>query len=726
MKKPYFKNFLIIVCLSTVYVYPSGDPGIPSYRGVFTRAIYEQGDVIREYEGTQELDRKIVERFNFLKEEMVRKKILNDIAEELGKLLTIQNKTLSAFIKKADIERQLAKVTFFSKLLKVIVNLIKMPFLVSTESNPVPIIGPIENIIDSFSEMANLPMETQLKLINITIDEIRAENPEIGRLQRKYNKFLSGVGEGLWHDLEEQYVIKKRLMHPDLCNSIENNFIGAHAVSGPTESFYRTFFEQAIALPITAKKLGNGDNVLIIALQFLDRFDRNEHFSVYDSKVRERLKKIILKVIALSHSEGKERPYLTRLIEFWGDPGTGKSRAATALAQFLDLPYLKPHIVDATDLARSAVEGGAFWSEGDSSGLLAQALTATDSKGNRYANSFLILEEYDKILDSSASITFLLNRFDPDCFVFKSPLFNCPVDISRVICCITGNRSVVQTSIRGAVTDVEVNHMNPLARRTDSVEFPQFTPEHKKKMIQENLRKLIAFYDVMLDEEQQKTIVDASSLDETVYEAGLKSQDYVLNHILNLYNKNFARRLIDRLCTCDVLVQAVFERARSNASPVDQVALCMHILESCKCVGDLAFVTENWLSDVKNNLGPRVEECACVARSHMPVAHRNQDLSIVLLGILKRCQKSHDDYIAQFKEVRAQKALFGDEDLTAYRAVFNATQHAGNMRQATYAWLTHAGLIECHTRGAATGAVAAAGGGVRHFTESLYEVGGPA
>jgi hypothetical protein len=135
---------------------------------------------------------------------------------------------------------------------------------------------------------------------------------------------------------------------------------------------------------------------------------------------------------------------------FVGVPGTGKTRAATLLAQALGVPLKIFSVGDVTvdDLIGTR----------DTPGKILEALTDASYNGEKCKNILMLLDDADRIfLAGDERLAFLLTLLESETKSFYSPYLGFNVDISHVGIILAGNFDVKDDALKNRLHVIQFN-----------------------------------------------------------------------------------------------------------------------------------------------------------------------------------------------------------------------------------------------------------------------------
>ncbi len=313
----------------------------------------------------------------------------------------------------------------------------------------------------------------------------------IAGVNKEINKLEEGVFNEPIKSLEEKYIkIKNHLyMQEDLQNTIEDYFINSRKPSYPFP-FVKKCLHYALDLPQEHK-------TFIAPRDRLRDFRGSELFQRYSLSTREGLENVLVNM--LFSSDRRTTCYL------YGEPGIGKSTAIQELVEFLGLPFYKAKIRSIQDLTADNLEGSEALSSRVNTGWLVKPLLASNKNGEKYKNSVLILEDFDRVLldpnSGATGLSFFLDYLDPLTTSFFSPYFNAEIDISSMHIFVTGNSPIPDSPEYQALKE----------RFTERISFTPMDSSIQKEILAVYLEKLEKSFNIQINDlnsDQRRDLVN--------------------------------------------------------------------------------------------------------------------------------------------------------------------------------------------------------------------------
>ncbi len=259
-----------------------------------------------------------------------------------------------------------------------------------------------------------------------------------------------------FEDYEIAYMRQKKWMSPELQKVTEEALLAAHLEQGSYFS-YIDFLRNIIDLPTAIKPVD------------WDEASFDQKFHGYAKEVKETLKEVAIEYTLLNRS--KASTYVpSTIVCMIGEPDTGKSFAAKALAGVLDIPFVT---ISLADVSIDKLVGTPRDSMTSRPGLIAEALMMSKRKDNRrdYKNMVILLDEAPLILNDLQNPLggFIRLLLEPMTKSFSCPYFNgAELDISHVLFMIAGNEPINDPALQ---------------TRLKTINFPPFSLEFKKEVI---------------------------------------------------------------------------------------------------------------------------------------------------------------------------------------------------------------------------------------------------
>ena len=350
----------------------------------------------------------------------------------------------------------------------------------------------------------------------------------------EYAQLIKGIKTELWHKYEEIYVKKRRFLGTDLQESFENKFISARAVGGLGTEQYLSFFGRALDVSTMKKRIGGEVDPDLEVRRLLYQFDQDEELRGYSPEVQHELKKLLITAFYCSRlpdTQEDDRPYIRRAVYAYGAPGSGKTSASKAIPKLLGLPFCEKTVFDISDLSGPSLLGDVLWGQKAGPGWLADAMISTNTQERKsFKNAFLILNDFDRVLmgeGSSTVVTLLLYLLDPDTRKTKNPFFDGQLDIGNLFITLNGNRQLVAApqaaggqqaaaAAQPAQAEQPFDAFGALARRLKPIEFAQFPREQRRGIFEKQVRRLVSLFAMPNIDEAVRaaTVEDALELPE--------------------------------------------------------------------------------------------------------------------------------------------------------------------------------------------------------------------
>ncbi len=175
-----------------------------------------------------------------------------------------------------------------------------------------------------------------------------------------------------------------------------------------------------------------------------DRFDKI--FDCYNEDTKKELRRLVVRYIA------KEKGQLAtqkHAVYFKGAPGTGKTRAAKLLAEFLQVPYQE---ISLSEISKAKFVGTR---EGDGSpGLVANAMIRVGEDKNGFKNFLMLIDEADRILNAQSSDklsglpNYMLMYLDPNRKSYYNEFFEAYIDTDGIYTVLAGNFDIKDEALK--------------------------------------------------------------------------------------------------------------------------------------------------------------------------------------------------------------------------------------------------------------------------------------
>ena len=365
------KSFLTLFLVNIFFILSlraSGDAsgsGVVTYANVFTKNIYDQHSLAGFFEQRDDKipfhkeinNNEAVELLHILKKEQVYQILLYDFKQ---KLTTLEHQEgISA--ENVQLARSALGVTSVMKIGKAFTKILNGEFGSALES----IFG-FDDAVDNYFKVQKQQLDQALQLFNSQAD--------IVALKQKRERLLDGIMREPLHELENEYVQKKRFMqvtYEDLWKKVEEKLLDMR-----NKEMYvpaaRNFVHQALALPYGIKKLVGLDRRYDEQCYF-QRFELDPFLESYNDELKVQLRNIVLTGLALS--SGADSSTLFRTFYLHGQPATGKDTAVKHLAKVLGLPMHSVVVQTADELSKIQLLGTPSHNQESAVGWLAQALT---------------------------------------------------------------------------------------------------------------------------------------------------------------------------------------------------------------------------------------------------------------------------------------------------------------------------------------------------------------
>lgn len=296
--------------------------------------------------------------------------------------------------------------------------------------------------------------------------------------------------EGAIQNYEVQYVRNKPLYSKDFCKIFEGKLIAAHKNSSNLYDSLK-WLNAAISLPISKK---------IISIEQLS-LKLEKKFSIFPKEIQGEVNKICIRHMVQKH---------TRVMAYFQGPsGTGKTRCAREIADFLGLPFGLIPLANYT-VSDLVGQGGSHLPH---PGKFAESfLNAKDKNDKSYTNMVFLIDEADKILnmnsekgDSNGLLPFLLTFLDPETESYYNPYFEKDIKIKDTLIILSGNEPLQNNSLKKRLINIEFSGFDKTYKKDYIIKkyIPQLYQEtdepHKldiqKHFSKKDKKKLLQFID---------------------------------------------------------------------------------------------------------------------------------------------------------------------------------------------------------------------------------------
>lgn len=483
----FFLSFLY--AFSSIVLAFLGDDERPNFNNVFTSKIYKQDQIL---DNNPELtkskyDEMLLDNLYKEKELFLREGSLHYLKDRCNLL----ERHIYFLTLRVQLDNQLLALNQTSEKLQDILKSVGTAMTLDGTRAPMVITHTVAGIIGISTTLTTLYEKEKFNEY-CPLPEVMSICREMQTLESKIEQRLNALKHEPIKNLEELYVKRKRFLPSKRQTILEDILLKARSVDFITTQMTTFRVRSTLALPLKPKTLIKGKNINELREEKLKKFNENSFFKNFNNTIKEDLETKLIQIINASLAPKETNVNLKKCFYFQGNPSCGKTTLAAKFAEFLELPYLRKSVTDSSLLEEQKLYGGTwFFSTEASLGLLAQTLLSGFQKGGRsYSNSVLILDDFDRILDSptSSAFRFLLNLLDPDTKTFFSPFFDEDIDISRLIIIITGNgtlseKSTINKSPPGSYEEAPNDDFSALRTRLQLVHLPDFTQEQERTIL---------------------------------------------------------------------------------------------------------------------------------------------------------------------------------------------------------------------------------------------------
>lgn len=453
------------------------------YENIFTQDIYDQDKILARLKvkidkgviTDEQIDNELVAHFFHTKEILLARRCFARIEDQIKALRKIHN--------------QAEKREFWESVLENV----KKGF--SLVGGIAGILTPVGEIIGkSIAELLCLPFSllTEHKIREkFSPESASSINKEIRDLENEIYNIKSRIEREPIRELEIAYIKQKRKIQDNiLIQEIEESLIEARRSTYLTGTITQ-FIKLALSLPVESKILFSGLSGNRLRRTISDEFDSNFFFESFQSVVKTALLDIITQTVIDSQIKNLPNNTSRKTYFFWGAPSSGKTEASIKIAEFLGLPYFQMTIRSLKDLEQENLEGSERMWQNDKVGALIRPLIEP-LENKSFRNGFLILNDLHTILSkdnpeaATAALAFLLDYLDPKKGKFYSPYFKTYIDISQLNIIITSNEEIEENILYQALK----------SRIFQFIEFPKFSDEKIKKILDNDLQQLSAKHKV--------------------------------------------------------------------------------------------------------------------------------------------------------------------------------------------------------------------------------------
>lgn len=551
---PIVKKVLLLGIVSVLILEsPSNsEDTLSPYANVFNEDIYDQSKILRrkDYDPNslhdEALNKRLLQELFTKKVQHLENKVFSECDRELNdiKILMEDNKT-SDIVKVLNLMGKTLSTASSFALLGV------LPGTGTAVATTRAVIGGTAGVSAAGGIMTGLHDFFQPEG-QVDLEKMKAA------LERQKKNLIEGLHKEPISDLEIAYVLRKRFYtSSEITKQIESALLMTRIGKGLPLEFSISFLENCLNLPFQKKVINQQDKWFLLDENFDPTLSPSQKEAktkliAYEEETKNKLEKIIASIVLASNSD---EPSYSRFYYFWGKPGLGKSTAARAIAEFLDLPYYEMNIRTGDDISQRSLEGGDWQRQLATPGHIALALLAGSTTGNKndeyvnikvpfniaskyflspeiyvralknkskntHLNSVLIINDFDRLLlDPSTStqvLAFLLDYLDPEKKEFHSPYFRGPVNTSGLLVFKTGNHKIPD----------EDGKFDALKDRSEEVEFKAFREETQRSI-------LSSFYDSKIK----------------ICKLRNESKDVILNSICDVESLRRAKKSIEEKLT---------------------------------------------------------------------------------------------------------------------------------------------------------------------------------
>ena len=230
-------------------------------------------------------------------------------------------------------------------------------------------------------------------------------------------QYVTGSTADALEKYERLYVRHKPALHAELQHSIEDVIFKAR--TGGDSGWSRTtpaklatkIIAAALSLPTATKEI---------------QYDRElfeKTFSCYSEDTKLQLRRLVISYIAAQANLESAQKFA---VYFKGAPGTGKTRAAGLLAQFLDVPFAD---ISLSGISKELFVGAKNGEGATRPGLVAESMIKSNKNQAGFRNFVLLIDEVDRILNAQESDkmaglpNYMLKYLDPSSQTYYNEFF---------------------------------------------------------------------------------------------------------------------------------------------------------------------------------------------------------------------------------------------------------------------------------------------------------------
>jgi hypothetical protein len=476
-----YTSLILILLMDRSQAVLGPDDLLADYSKIFTRSIYDQSDLNFDELSDVDKEEKPLEHLKMKKEDEIKLRCFNRLddilTEKKVKLETIQH-ALDEIIedgKEHQAKGSLAKtavnvlgtlagagLAFWSGGLTLAAGGLNLAVAGGSLTG-----GLISQItgggIESLKHEETKRLGKKGAKTQLDIQEYQAVKQEINEITLFQTILLEGVDKepASLLEMEKEYILRKRFFPKGLQANLEEALIEARRTVFSNLEKSEPFIKRALLLPFTDNSLKDlGFYDIPTSIEHLVRFKKSQFFQGFSPTLQTQLKNVMSDIRRLSCPQTIES---RRSYYFWGKPGVGKSTTAEEIAKFLGLPFFEVSIRTEADLSQQSIEGSERMWKNPQIGMFAQVLSSKSDEGITYQHPILILNDFDRVLKSPSSLSFLLFYLDPKNKHFLSNYFGCNLDISRLTIILTGNKKIPETEEYAALRDrlIEIEFDSP-------------------------------------------------------------------------------------------------------------------------------------------------------------------------------------------------------------------------------------------------------------------------